>query len=146
MGVAHGGVGDEQLFLTQHPVAHGFGALFVQQLLESRAERRFACGKRGVSYCWRSASGFATWMLAIYFSTRVARSRESAISKSSGVSSMNFVWHLPATNVGWCRMLVTKGMLVLTPRTWTSLMARIALRQAPWKVLSQLVTLTSRES
>ena len=59
---------------------------------------------------------------------------------------MNLVWHLPAMKVGWARMLETKGMLVLTPRTCSSLMARMALRHTPSKVLSQEVTLTSRES
>ena len=42
---------------------------------------------------------------------------------------MNLVWHWPLTKVGWASTLVTKGMLVLTPRTCTSLMARAALRQ-----------------
>ena len=59
---------------------------------------------------------------------------------------MNLVWHAPARKVGWARMLVTKGMLVLTPRTCYSLMSRMALRHTPSKVLSQEVTLTSRES
>ena len=83
----------------------------------------------------------------MYLSTRggaVAAIR--SMSNSSGVSSMNLVWHLPAMKVGWVRMFVTKGMLVLTPRTCSSLMARVALRQTASKVLSQLVTLTSRES
>ena len=68
------------------------------------------------------------------------------MSNSSGVSSMNFVWHWPLMKAGWARMFVTKGMFVLTPRTRTSLMARADLRQAAAKVRSQLVTLTSRES
>ena len=59
---------------------------------------------------------------------------------------MNLVWHLPAMKAGCLRMLVTKAMLVLTPRTWISLMARAALRQTPAKVLSQVVTFTRRES
>ncbi len=59
---------------------------------------------------------------------------------------MNFVWHLPARKVGFFRMLAMKAMLVLTPRTWTSLMARSALRQAPSKELPQVVIFTSRES
>ena len=59
---------------------------------------------------------------------------------------MNLVWHWPLMNVGWARMLVTKGMLVLTPRTRTSLMARAALRQTAGNVRSQLVTFTSSES
>ena len=107
---------------------------------------RCGFGKRGVSYWWRSASGLLTWMLAMYLSTRVARSRDSVNSNSSGVSSMNFVWHLPAMNVGCVRMFVTNGMFVFTPRTCSSLMARVALRQTAGKVQSQLVTLTSRES
>ena len=37
MGVPHGGVGDEQLLLTQHPVPHRLGPLLVQQLLEAGA-------------------------------------------------------------------------------------------------------------
>lgn len=82
----------------------------------------------------------------MYLSTRVARSRLSSMSKSSGVSSMNLVWHLPFMKVGWLRMLVTKEMFVLTPLTCSSLMARRALRQTASKVRSQLVTLTSRES
>ncbi len=82
----------------------------------------------------------------MYFRTLVARSRLFSMSNSSGVSSMNLVWHLPAWKSGWVRMLVTKGMLVLTPRTCSSLMARVARRQAPSKVLSQEVTFTSRES
>ena len=68
----------------------------------------------------------------MYLSTRVARSRDSVNSNSSGVSSMNFVWHLPATKVGCVRMLVTNGMFVLTPRTCSSLMARV-LRQTAGK-------------
>lgn len=38
--VAHGGIGDQQLFLIEHPVAHGFGVLGVKQLLEAGALRR----------------------------------------------------------------------------------------------------------
>lgn len=38
--VAHGGIGNQQLFLIEHPVAHGFGALGVKQLLEAGALRR----------------------------------------------------------------------------------------------------------
>ena len=58
------------------------------------------------------------------------------MSNSSGVSSMNLVWQLARhERSGWARMLVTKGMLVLTPRTRTSLMARAALRQTAGKVL-----------
>ena len=68
------------------------------------------------------------------------------MSKSSGVSSMNLVWQPPFMKVGWFRMFVTKEMLVLTPRTCSSLMARRALRQTASKVRSQLVTLTSSES
>ena len=68
------------------------------------------------------------------------------MSKSSGVSSMNFVWHLPAMKAGWLRMLVTKEMLVLTPRTCSSFIARRALRHTASNVRSQVVTLTSRES
>ena len=105
-----------------------------------------ASGKRGMSYWWRSASGLATWISEIYRRTRVARSRESMISNSSGVSSINLVWHWPLTNTGCARILVTKGILVLTPRTRTSLMARADLRQAAAKVRSQLVTFTSSES
>ena len=44
----------------------------------------------------RSAEGFWTWISAMYFRTLVARSRPVSMSKSSGVSSMNLVWHLPA--------------------------------------------------
>jgi len=35
--VAHGGIGNQQLFLIEHPVAHGSGALGVKQLLEAGA-------------------------------------------------------------------------------------------------------------
>ena len=59
----------------------------------------------------------------------MALSRESVMSKSSGVSSMNLVWQPPAMKVGMVRMFVTKDMFVLTPRTCSSFMARRALRQ-----------------
>ena len=55
-------------------------------------------------------------------------------SVAQPLASMNLVWQRPATKSGWARMLVTKGMLVLTPRTRTSLMARAALRQAAGKL------------
>ena len=42
MRVAHGGIGDQQLFLIEYPVAHGFGTLGVKQLLETGALRRRA--------------------------------------------------------------------------------------------------------
>ena len=45
---------------------HGLGALGVQQLLQARAQRLpVACGKRGMSYCLRSALGLATWISAM---------------------------------------------------------------------------------
>ena len=37
VGVAHGGVGDEQFFLILHPALEGPGAPFIQQLLEAAA-------------------------------------------------------------------------------------------------------------
>lgn len=45
-----------------------------------------------------------------------------------------------------CQNIGDEGILVLTPRTRTSLMARADLRQAAAKVRSQLVTFTSSES
>ena len=33
MRVAHCGVGDQELFLLQHPIGDGFGALFVEEVL-----------------------------------------------------------------------------------------------------------------
>ena len=37
MGVPHGGVGDEQLLLSQHPVPHRLWPLLIQKLLEAGA-------------------------------------------------------------------------------------------------------------
>lgn len=107
---------------------------------------RCGFGKRGVSYWVALGVGIVDLDVGDVFEHAVARSRDSVNSNSSGVSSMNFVWHLPAMNVGCVRMFVTNGMFVLTPRTCSSLMARVALRQTAGKVQSQLVTLTSRES
>ena len=39
MGVPHGGVGEQQLLLGQHPLLHGLGSLRVQQLLEAGPQR-----------------------------------------------------------------------------------------------------------
>ena len=39
VGVAHGGVGQQQLLLIQHPLLDGLGALLIQQLLQAGAKR-----------------------------------------------------------------------------------------------------------
>ena len=71
---------------------------------------------------------------------------DSVVANSSGVSSMNLVWHRPDKNTGWVRMLLRKDMLVLTPRMRISAMARSILRAVPSKVLSKVVILTRRLS
>ena len=38
MRIAHGGVGEQQFFLIQHPLLHRIGALFVQNLLQAGAK------------------------------------------------------------------------------------------------------------
>jgi hypothetical protein len=153
MGISHGGIREQQLLLLQDPLwLSGFGSLFIQQLLQPGAQHAGLRLEESGAYRtgWRSAFGFATWISAIYRRTRVARSRESTMSNSSGVLVDEFrVNSLPATRrSGWARILVRKGILVLTPRIRTSLMARVALRQAhPWKLLIPgLVIFTSSES
>ena len=47
VGVAHGGVGQQQLLLIQHPLLHGLGALVIQQLLQAGAQRRLGLGEAG---------------------------------------------------------------------------------------------------
>ena len=46
VGVPHGGVRDEELFLVQDPLLHGLGALGVQQMLEAHLRRDLAPGLR----------------------------------------------------------------------------------------------------
>ena len=47
VGVPHGGVGEQQLLLVQHPPLHGLGALGVQQLLQARAQRLLCLREAG---------------------------------------------------------------------------------------------------
>ena len=109
--------------------------------------REAGSGSRGLSRIgfWKPSS-WLTMVLPIYRSTLVARSLLSLTSKRDGVSSMNLVWHLPATKVGWERILLRKDILVLTPRMRISPIPRLALRTAPSKVRSKAVIFTSSES
>ena len=61
VGVPHGGVGDQQLLLVQHPLLDGLGALLIQNLFQAVLGYLPAgLGNRGVSYCLRSAFGVPT--------------------------------------------------------------------------------------
>ena len=119
-GRPHGGVGDKKLFLPQDPVPHRLGPLGVQELLESVRAHAGDLGEAGRVVHLLPGGGVVDHDVADVLEDLVALSLGSAILKSSGVSSMNLVWHFPARKVGWLRMLPMKAMLVFTPRTRVS--------------------------
>ena len=91
------------------------GPLASRSCLSPSGRTPVTLGKRGVSYIFCPAVGSLTTMLPMYLRILVALSLGSAILKSSGVSSMNLVWHFPARKVGWLRMLPMKGHVGLYP-------------------------------
>ena len=132
-------------FCASTQSATALGPLASSSCLRPSGRSPVTGGNRHGSYILWPSRSFTT-MFAMYLSILVARSWPSSSRKSSGVSSMNLVWQPPARKVGFWRMLEMKAMLVLTPRMWISRMARPAFRHTPWKVLSQVVTFSSRES
>ena len=83
VGVPHGGVGDEQLLLSQHPVPHRLWPLLIQKLLEAGALGRGVLVGReaGNVELGPLSGGLSTCIWAMYLSSLVARSRPTSMSE-----------------------------------------------------------------
>ena len=96
-------------------------------------------------------SGLMPLLSFTYFSPRKLSTLSSLSSLTDmlsrlGLSAIKPVSHIPALNVGWLSTFKRNALLVLTPLTFISFKALLALFTASLKVLAHAVTLTSRLS
>ncbi len=85
-------------------------------------------------------------MLPMYFSTLVGAVLTVLQVNSSGVSSMNLVWHLPASEGGVVQNVQNERDVGLDAADVNFVDGAGRLVAHAWKVVSQVVTFSSRES